>query len=120
MGLHEFKHNLQNPAAQQTASAARYRAREASRSVEVMEQRMQRLLLACNALWSLLQDHTELTDADLLKRMDQIDLQDGNLDGNINKSTVNCPSCQRVMSPHHRYCLYCGTEKPAMNPFLEI
>ncbi len=120
MGLHEYKHKLQNAGQNLSANHARYRARDASRSVEVMEKRMERLLLACNALWSLLQDHTELTDTDLLKRMDQLDLQDGDLDGAQQKGTVTCPSCERVMSPHHRYCLYCGAEKPPMNPFQEI
>ena len=63
------------------ASSAASEARSAGRNVEYLEERVERLSLVCMAMWSLIQDKTDLTEKDLLNRVEQLDLMDGEADG---------------------------------------
>ena len=76
-----------------------------------LPQRLDRLVLANMALWSLLQEKTGLTEQDLLDRVQQIDLADGQADGKARKPPAKCGECDRMMSPRHKRCLYCGAER---------
>lgn len=86
------------------------KAQEAINDVAYIELRMDRLSLVCMALWELLKERTNLTEEDLLNRVRDIDLRDGQLDGKLKKGIKRCPKCDRVMSPRHAKCLYCGAE----------
>ena len=79
--------------------------------VRQLEDRLDRLVLANMALWSLLQEKMGLTEKDLMDRVQQVDLADGQLDGKARKPLAKCPDCDRVMSPRHKRCLYCGAER---------
>lgn len=92
-------------------------AGSAKRDVSHLEDRIERLSLVCMAMWSLIQDKTQLTEADLLERVKMIDLMDGVEDGKAAKGVQKCHACQRVMSPRHRKCLYCGAQKLAQSAF---
>jgi hypothetical protein len=80
------------------------------RDYNSLEDRVDKLLLACTALWELLRDRTDLTEDDLLAKVQEVDLRDGQADGKITKTVKKCPACGRTMSPRHRQCLYCGAE----------
>lgn len=80
-------------------------------NAERLEDRLDRLILVNMALWSLIREKTGLTEEDLLARVQQIDLADGQRDGKATRPPVRCPECDRVMSPRHKRCLYCGTDK---------
>ncbi|MCP5474398.1 MAG: hypothetical protein H7A19_06110 [Rhodanobacteraceae bacterium] len=56
---------------------------------------------------SLLQDTSGLTEHDLIKRMEEVDLQDGKRDGRVRPKPVVCGSCGRNNSGRHAACLYC-------------
>ena len=90
------------------ASRARSAADRAQWAVKEFADRLDRLTLASMAMWSLLQECTDLTEQDLLKRVEEIDLRDGVKDGKVTKTVNRCPKCDRVMSPKHNKCLYCG------------
>ena len=49
---------------------ARVAAGEARRASQSVEQRLDRALLACQAMWSLVSDALKLTDEQLLQRME--------------------------------------------------
>jgi len=74
--------------------------------------RVDRLALVCQALWSLLQERTDLTDDDLTTRITEMDLKDGALDGKYEKPVDKCPKCGSGMSKRFQRCLFCG-EKAA-------
>jgi hypothetical protein len=99
------------------ASHAAAKAREADRRADEVENRMDRLLLACAAMWSLLQEVTDLTEKDLQERMRELDLTDGRLDGKIVRTPVQCIVCHRPMSPRHVRCIWCGSEKVRASGF---
>ncbi len=72
------------------------------------EARLDRLVLATEAMWTLLRDKLGVTEEDLLNRINEIDLSDGQLDGKVRKPAVACPSCSRTISPRFPKCMYCG------------
>jgi hypothetical protein len=71
---------------------------------------LEKLTLVCQAMWSLLQERTGLTERDLLNRVTELDLKDGVLDGKYTKPPVDCPKCGAKMSRKFNRCLFCGQE----------
>ncbi len=87
-----------------------------SLQIRDLEHEVQRLTLKNEALWELVRDRLQLTDADLEAKSQEIDLRDGIKDGEITITPLKCPTCGRVSSSRHWKCMYCGQEfeKPAM------
>jgi len=92
-------------------------ARDAQREVRDLEDRLDRLTLVCMALWELLKERGELSEEDLATKVREIDLRDGQADGKISKQVKRCASCDRVMSPRHQACMYCGAVNLHVTPF---
>jgi hypothetical protein len=93
---------------------------KADHAVEVarrIEARLDQLTLINMALWSLLKERTGLTEEDLARRMQEIDLSDGQLDGKVRVPVTSCPRCQRAVSRKHNRCLFCGGEPEVPDPF---
>jgi hypothetical protein len=61
-------------------------------------------------MWSLIQDKTVLTEEDLVKRVTDIDLKDGKLDGKYTNPIVKCKKCDAAISHQFRKCLFYGVE----------
>ena len=83
---------------------------------------IERLYLLVEALWTILKTSTGLTDEDFVKIVEQLDLQDGKLDGSNATHTVitQCPNCGRTLLKGHRRCAYCQTDVFANAPFRHI
>jgi len=75
-----------------------------------IEERVDTLVLVCTSLWELLKERTDLTEEDLMSKVQEVDLRDGTADGKITVGLQKCHKCGRTMSPKHRRCLYCGAE----------
>ncbi len=110
--------------AQQAAAEARLevsrgaiKATKARHQMRDLTDRLDKLLLVNMAMWELLKDRTELTEEDLMTKVQQIDLRDGRADGKISKTVAKCPKCGRTMSPRHKKCLYCGASKLKVGAF---
>ena len=78
-----------------------------SADVRHLEARVERLALACEALWNLLQQKVGVTEEELRAHMADLDLADGTADGRVRRPPNVCPKCQRPNSRRHQYCLYC-------------
>lgn len=61
-------------------------------------------------MWTLLSEKTGLTDAELLKRVTDLDAQDGTIDGRITRPPVRCSKCDAVVCRKFSRCLFCGEE----------
>ena len=83
------------------------------------QDRIDRLTLVCNAMWSLMSEVTGLSDEQLEERIKDLDLSDGRLDGKVRASVKQCPSCDRPLSNKHTTCMYCGSEIEA-DPFRRV
>jgi ribosomal protein S27AE len=73
-----------------------------------IEGRLDKLVLANAAMWSLLKDKAGLTEEDLLNRMQEIDLADGVADEKMTRTARECKNCGRMISKRHTTCMYCG------------
>lgn len=71
---------------------------------------LDKLGLVCQAMWTLIQEKTDLTERDLLARVTELDLKDGVHDGKYTKPPIDCPKCQSKMSRKFNRCLFCGQE----------
>lgn len=81
-----------------------------------MRHQVERLSLLNQALWEIIQDRLQVTDAELERIANDIDMRDGVADGKITTTAaMRCPKCNRVSNAKHYKCLYCGQlfEKPA-------
>lgn len=97
-------------------SEARKAASKAQGHSEELEARLNRALLIMEALWTLLRDNTELSEADLADRMLELDSADGRIDGRTRREPAICERCNRATSRRFPRCLYCGHEVP-LDPF---
>ncbi len=111
MGTYGMARSASHDAASASASA-----RRASTDVQMLEDRLERAMLACEAMWMLLRDKTGATDQELADRITDLDLSDGVLDGKVRKSTQACAKCGRALSPRFAKCMYCG-QLVARDPF---
>jgi flavin-dependent dehydrogenase len=101
-------------AASEAGSSARQassHARDAQRSARYLEERLDKLLLVNMAMWELLKERTDLTEEDLMSKVQQLDMQDGRDDGKLQKGIAKCHQCGRTVSHRHSKCLYCGATK---------
>ena len=80
---------------------------QASEIRELRDQ-VERLALMCQAMWELVRARASLSDAELEKLAQEIDLRDGMADGKLTSHPVKCPNCGRVSNSRHKKCLYCG------------
>jgi ribosomal protein S27AE len=104
----------------QAASHAQSSARSAHEAVRDTEQQLERLAFICQAMWSLLREQTNLSEQDLLTRMQELQEQDKatqSEQANSNQQRPRCPECGRTFNPRHDKCLYCGTAKPLQSAF---
>ena len=74
-----------------------------------LERRYERMRLITTALWQLLKAHTGLTDADLKRYIEKVDLADGKLDGKIDRKGIamDCPHCSRRILKSAVVCPWC-------------
>jgi ribosomal protein S27AE len=99
------------------AARAKSQAGSAKREIDDLEERFERLTLACSAMWSLLIEKTDMKEEDLFAKIHELDMADGVEDGKITKTCQKCPACGRTMSERHRMCLYCGAVDLIRTPF---
>lgn len=86
-----------------------------------LEAKIDGLALVCQALWELVRQETGLQDADIAKKVAEVDLRDGKRDGRIMAKPVSCAKCGRPTPTRQRTCIFCGApveqghivEKPA-------
>jgi hypothetical protein len=87
--------------------------------LRALELRYERMRLVSNALWQLLKEHTGLTDADLKRFVEQVDLSDGKLDGKLSRNlgAMDCPKCSRRVLKSAVVCAWCGHRQETGDAF---
>jgi uncharacterized protein with PIN domain len=92
----------------QDAHSAERKAEKAMTEMEFMKRDIDRLLMLCEALWTLLQRAHGYSDEDLKKVIAEMDRRDGQLDARADRKVARCPSCNRPVSARQPKCIYCG------------
>jgi hypothetical protein len=100
----------------------RRRLGDTSQRLRELEQRYERMKLVTAALWQLLKVHNGLTDEDLKRYVEKVDLADGKLDGKIDRkgSAMDCPRCNRRILKSASVCPWCGHRAESGNAFEAI
>jgi hypothetical protein len=102
--------------ADMAADRAAATATKARSEVELMQMDVERLLMITEALWTMLRDEHGYTDELLIRKVQEIDMRDGRLNGKVAKQPPSqCPQCGRAISARRPMCVFCGaasTEAP--------
>ena len=87
-----------------------------------LQMRFERLLKVTEALWSLVVEISDLSEEDLMKKVQQlkIDKQFTSQQQDMNVSVVHCQSCGKVVSRKLFRCQYCGEEYVGKTAFETI
>ena len=73
------------------------------------------LVVVQRAIWSLVKEHTGLTDHDLFARIGELDATDGNIDGRYTPR-ARCDACGSVSAAGAR-CAFCNESVGEPDPF---
>lgn len=92
----------------QSLAQAESAAQKANRDVHGLEERLDRVLLLTEALWTLVRTELNLTDKQLIERINEIDMSDGQLDGKVRRPPASCVKCGRKFGRGWHNCMYCG------------
>jgi hypothetical protein len=91
------------------ARHARADAESANTNLRLLTYEVQRLEMILEALWTFIRENHDLTDLELLNRVNKIDMRDGKLDGRAASEPVpRCPHCGRTPLRKRPNCVYCG------------
>jgi hypothetical protein len=78
-------------------------------ALATLDERVDRLLMVVEALWSLLREHG-YTDQQLTARINELDVADGIADGRHTQKSPVCKSCDSKIPAGMVRCQICGTE----------
>ncbi len=96
-----------------TAKEAKHALAKASLAqgdIQSVDQKLDRLTLITAALWEIVQERHGITEADLARKMREIDLRDGIEDGKPGHAPVRCKHCGNTISTKDLSCIYCGAD----------
>ncbi len=95
------------------ASSVAGRSGASANDVVDLNDRVDRLILVVDAMWSLLED-AGYTDEQLVERISQIDLADGTADGKRRPESTTCTNCEAKVPGGLSACQFCGTPVPGV------
>ena len=84
-----------------------------------LHDRIDRLTMVVEALWSVLEDEG-YDRAALEAKLDQLDLADGTADGKTARSTERCPQCGAAVHAGSPICQICGEPNEHTDPFAGV
>ena len=94
--------------AERTADRAMSKADRYAGDIADIRRQVDRLSLACQAMWELLRDRSDLTEDDIEAKILEIDGRDGRVDGRIAIKPTICPACGRPTNSTRGSCVMCG------------
>lgn len=86
-------------------------AATAAREVADLKEKLRHLELITRAIWELVRESTQLTEADLLQKVREVDL------GDTDASMKQCGACSRPNNARRLKCLYCDADLPQGTAF---
>lgn len=94
--------------AESSAESARSKAVDAEALASSMQERLEVIALANQALFEILKSRLGITEEEVVARMAEIDARDGTRDGKMTPAVTACRNCGRKISSARRRCLFCG------------
>jgi hypothetical protein len=99
------------------AIEAKTAADQSNDRMRELEFTVNRMALACQAMWELLRARSGITDDELLAKMHEVDLRDGIEDGRMTTKIIHCAKCGRPSNTRNARCMYCGAQLPRPSVF---
>jgi len=103
-----------------TNSTAASEAASATRSVRELDDRIDRLILVCRAMWELMREKGVAKEEELVMKMAILDAADGVADGKQTAKIRKCAKCDRTLPNRTSKCLYCQAENTPESVFESI
>jgi hypothetical protein len=103
--------------AERTAERAMSKADRYAEDIAGIRRHLDRLSLACQAMWELLRDHSNLTEENIESKILEIDARDGKVDGKIATQLANCSSCGKPTNTRRLTCVMCGAPMKRQHQF---
>jgi hypothetical protein len=91
--------------------------RSASGDLSDLDRHVRKLALVSQALYEILKERTGITDEELRRKIDQIDMRDGALNGRVDQTPLKCPKCSVSVTPGALHCHGCGAKVAPKYPF---
>ena len=101
------------------STAASTFAASPTAKIQALDDRIDRLMLVVESMWSLLEE-TGFTTEQLIERIKQLDEGDGALDGQASRSAGRCDECGAVVGRGLPNCQFCGHPTGVADPFGQI
>lgn len=105
--------------AQADAKKALSKTFDSGASISSLEKKLDRVVLLNQALWSLIRQSSNLTEADLMEEITRLDMLDGNLDGKVTE-TKKCSKCNTILAASAVTCYQCGTKSAVKSAFHKL
>lgn len=83
--------------------------------LEDMNDRVDRMLLIMQAMWALMEEQG-LTEEQLMAKIQELDSQDGSVDGRARMAPSDCRECGSKVAAGLTRCQICGSEVPGVSP----
>ncbi len=96
------------------AHRAQTKADRSAGEVSDLKQQVERLSLACQAMWELLRDYSGMSEEHIESKILEIDGRDGRVDGKIATLILTCTACGKPTNSKRQFCVLCGArvERP--------
>ena len=76
--------------------------------IDDLDAKVARLALACQAMWELMRDCSDLNEDHLKAKILEIDARDGRVDGKMGSEVIDCPHCGQKTGTNRGRCVFCG------------
>ena len=113
----EVRQNAHIAGVSSTATQAKSHVEQVEREMLFLSHRVERLSIACQALWEILREKAHMDDDEIRAKMLEIDLRDGELDGKMTRHPIKCAACGQMGNSARTTCLYCGADMPREHLF---
>jgi len=101
------------------ASVAATFAASPTAKIQALDDRIDRLMLVVEAMWSLLEEGGYTADQ-LVERIKSLDGSDGEIDGRTATSAGRCPECGAMLGRGLANCQFCGHPTGVVDPFGQV
>jgi len=96
------------------AERAERKSEQAAAELKALQRQVDRMALACQAMWEIIRENSDFKEEDLEKKMAEIDLRDGKTDGTIGSIALTCAACGKKTNSKRPTCIFCGA--PVASP----
>lgn len=104
--------------ARHEASRAKDSADQAKSDLIGMQRQLDHLTLLCQSMWEIIQEETEITEAQFRAKIADVDTRDGKADGKISPQVFACPYCGANCNSARQRCTMCGADISGHKPHL--